>query len=181
MAFLKEFFNNKSEIGAVAPSSKRLGKKMYGNFDFQNAKCIVEFGPGTGVFTREVIKRMNPNCTLIIFETNESFYLKLKGEISDDRVLIYNESAENISTILNEQGFKEADYILSSLPLAVIPSSIKENIINASVEVLKKGGAFVQFQYSLNALKLLKTKFNNVKLAFTVVNVPPAFVYKCEM
>ena len=34
MSFLKEFFKNKSEVGAVAPSSKRLGNKMYGSFDF---------------------------------------------------------------------------------------------------------------------------------------------------
>ncbi len=181
MSFLKEFFKNKSEVGAVAPSSKRLGNKMYGGFDFDKAKCIVEFGPGTGVFTNEVLKRMREDATLIIFETNPQFYDRLKAEINDDRAFIYNDSAEKVTEVIAEQGFKNADYIISSLPLAVFPKELKESILNASIKALGKGGIYVQFQYSLNALKLLKTKFSKVKLAFTAINIPPAFVYKCEV
>jgi Phospholipid N-methyltransferase len=67
---------------------------MYGGIDFSKVKCIVEFGPGTGVFTREILKRLNDDAQIIIFETNPSFYQKLKSEIKDERALILNESAE---------------------------------------------------------------------------------------
>ena len=181
MAFIKEFFKNKSEVGAIAPSSKFLGKKMYGGIDFSTVKCVVEFGPGTGVFTKEILKRMNPDALLLIFETNPSFYTKLKETIKDERALVLNESAEKIGEYLKLEGVEKADYIISSLPLTVFPKELKENILKKSVENLSENGEYIQFQYSLNAHKLLKSKFGKVKLAFSLLNMPPAFVYKCKI
>tara|TARA_B110000211_G_C13990417_1_gene513723 strand:+ start:475 stop:1020 length:546 start_codon:yes stop_codon:yes gene_type:complete len=181
MSFITEFFKNKSEVGAVAPSSKFLGKKMYGGINFSKVKCIVEFGPGTGVFTKEIIKRMNPDACMLVFETNPSFYIKLKQEIVDPRVVILNESAEKIGEYLALENQEKADFIISSLPLTVFPKKLKESILKSAVENLSKNGQYIQFQYSLNAHKLLKEKFNSVKLAFSLINMPPAFVYKCSI
>jgi phospholipid N-methyltransferase len=181
MSFISEFFKNKSEIGAVAPSSKFLGKKMYGGIDFSEVKCIVEFGPGTGVFTKEILKRMNSDACMIIFETNPNFFQKLTEDIKDDRVLILNESAEKIGEYLALENQEKADYIISSLPLTVFPKELKENILKGAAENLSKKGQYIQFQYSLNAHKLLKETFGSVKLAFSLINVPPAFVYKCSL
>ncbi len=180
MSFISEFFKNKTEVGAVAPSSKFLGNKMYGEIDFSKVKCMVEFGPGTGVFTKEILKRMKPDACMIIFETNPSFYYKLKEEIKDERAIIVNESAEKIGEYLALENQDKADYIISSLPLTVFPKELKENILNGAVEYLSDNGQYIQFQYSLNAHKLLKEKFNSVKLAFSFINIPPAFVYKCS-
>lgn len=181
MSFISEFFKNKSEIGAVAPSSKFLGKKMYGEIDFSEVKCIVEFGPGTGVFTKEILKRMNSDACMIIFETNPNFFQKLTEEIKDDRALILNESAEKIGEYLALENQEKADYIISSLPLTVFPKELKENILKGAAENLSKKGQYIQFQYSLNAHKLLKETFGSVKLDFSLINVPPAFVYKCSL
>lgn len=181
MTFIKQFFSNKTEVGAVAPSSKILGKKMYGDLDFHNAKCIVEYGPGTGVFTLEILKRMRHDALLIIFETNSAFYAKLRENIDDERLLVVNDSAENIGDYIRANGFSKADYIISSLPLTVFSKELKNSILNESVKFLKENGEFIQFQYSLNALKLLKEKFGEVKLKFTPINIPPAFVYKCKI
>ena len=181
MSFISEFFKNKTEVGAVAPSSKFLGNKMYGGIDFSEVKCIVEFGPGTGVFTKEILKRMNLDACMIIFETNPSFYQKLKEEIKDERALIVNESAEKIGEYLAIENQEKADFIISSLPLTVFPKELKENILKGAVDNLSENGQYIQFQYSLNAHKLLKEKFGSVKLAFSLINMPPAFVYKCSL
>lgn len=180
MSFIKQFFKNKSEVGAIAPSSKRLGDKMYGDIDFFDSKCIVEFGPGTGVFTLEVLKNIRKDAKLIVFETNEAFYNNLKESIKDDRLVLINDSAELLKKYLNDYGFNKADYIISSLPLTVFNKELKNNILDESVKCLNNGGEFIQFQYSLNALKLLKSKFKNVDLKFTLLNIPPAFVYRCS-
>ena len=55
MSYLSEFLKNKS-VGAVSSSSKSLGKYMFGNLDYSNAKVIVELGGGQGVFTHEILK-----------------------------------------------------------------------------------------------------------------------------
>ena len=49
--FLKQFLLNPRKIGAIAPSGKALAKRMIQPINFKKAKCIVEYGPGTGSFT----------------------------------------------------------------------------------------------------------------------------------
>lgn len=179
-SFLKEFFKSKREVGALSPSSKFLGKKMCSKIDFDKANLIVELGPGNGVFTKEILKRMKPNAKLISIEINEYFCQKIKSSIQDNRLVLINGTAEKIQDYITEQGYEKADYIISSLPLTVIPKELKEKILNASLSALDSEGSFVQFQYSLNALKLLKNNFDDVKLSFAPLNIPPAFVYDCK-
>jgi phospholipid N-methyltransferase len=50
--FLKQYIKNPRMIGAVLPSSRNLARKMIEDIDFEKAECIVEYGPGTGVFTK---------------------------------------------------------------------------------------------------------------------------------
>lgn len=178
--FLKEYFKSNKEVGAFFPSSKFLGKKMMKHVDFKESKVLVELGPGTGVFTKQIIDNMEPDAQLFVFETNETFYNALIQKINDPRVKIYNKSAEDVVEVLAENGHHHTDCIISSLPLTVIPKDIKSNIMNAAYKALKKGGFYVQFQYSLNAYKLFKRTFDTVKLDFTALNVPPAFLYRCQ-
>ncbi len=49
--FLLEYIKNPSKVGAIAPSSRYLADGMIQSIDFNSAECIVEYGPGTGVFT----------------------------------------------------------------------------------------------------------------------------------
>ena len=178
--FLKEFFKERKEVGALSPSSRYLAKKMIAPINFAKAKCVVELGPGTGIFTELLLKNMEADSKLLVFETNKSFYENLKESITDERVILINDSAEFIGDYLEEAGFEKADYIVSSLPLTVIPVRIKLRILNNAIKYLSDQGKYIQFQYSLNAHKLLKNKFREVKLDFTPMNIPPAFVYRCK-
>ena len=46
---------------------------MVDAIDFDVAKCIVELGPGTGSFTKEIMKRKKKRTTFILIEINEVF------------------------------------------------------------------------------------------------------------
>lgn len=175
--FIKTFFQDRKQVGAVAPSWRFLVNKMCNQINFDEAKVIVEFGPGTGVFTLELLKRMHPETKLIVLELNEEFYQLLQEKIDDSRMILRNESAEKIGDLLKEYGFEKADAILSSLPLAVIPNEIRDAILDNSYKYLKPGGHYIQYQYSLNAKKLIQKTFDDVRIGFVPVNVPPAFVY----
>ena len=52
--FFWQYLRHPRSIGAIAPSSKKLARKMVQPIDFSRASCIMEFGPGTGVFTDEL-------------------------------------------------------------------------------------------------------------------------------
>lgn len=175
--FLNTFFTERKQVGAVAPSSRFLVKAMCNKIDFTTAKCIVELGPGTGVFTHELLRRANADCKIILFELNEDFYKLLKKKFNDPRLTILFQSAEDLAEVLKEINIKNVDAILSSLPLTVIPDKVKKRIIIRSHEALRKGGVYVQYQYSLSAKKLIEKKFGKLKMGFVPINIPPAFIY----
>ncbi len=161
----------------MAPSSRFLVKKMCDKINFREAKVIIELGPGTGVFTDEILKRAGSETKIFLFELNEAFIDLLKHKFDDDRLIILHRSADEIDNVLAEHGINEVDAILSSLPLAVIPEVVCKAIIEKSHEALKDGGVYVQYQYSLNSKKLIKKWFPKLKLGFTTINFPPAFIY----
>lgn len=178
-SFFGTFFKERKMIGAVRPSSAFLMQKMLDPIDFSTAKVIVELGPGTGVFTHALLDRMSNDCKLLAFELNDIFAENLQKSIHDERFTLIHDSAEKISHYLHEMELGEVDYIISSLPLTAIPPAIRTAILKASHASLKTGGYYIQFQYSLHLRKKLKQLFKTQQIRFTLLNVPPAFVYVC--
>jgi len=116
----------------------------------------------------------------LVFELNDGFCEKLKQEFQQSNVHIIHDSADQIQNYLNELGFKSAEVILSSLPLANFSKDLRTSILNNANKVLCPNGKYIQFQYSLQAKSQLKKLFANVKIKFTPLNIPPAFVYICS-
>ncbi len=94
---------------------------------------------------------------------------------------LIHDSAEKISEYLAQHGVTKADAIVSSLPLANFPGELKERILTESKAAMDENSIYVQFQYSLNAKKIIKDIFRSVNITFTAVNFPPAFVYTCRI
>lgn len=177
--FFKESLRTMKVTGTITPSWEFLVKRMVEPIDFEAADCIVEFGAGDGVITREILKQMRPDCKLISFEVNDKFFEHIR-EIKDRRFIPIFDSAEKTVEVLHEHGFQNADYIVSGLPLAIFPKELTDNILNAAIEALEPGGLYIQFQYSLTSLRMLRKRFNRVRYSFVPINLPPAFVYVCE-
>lgn len=178
--FRKQFWKDKKMVGAMAPSSRFLANKMLENIDFKTDKVIVELGPGTGVFTDLIIERMAADAHLLVFELNDTFFTALHKRIQDPRVHIVHDSAEKIEEYLSLHSLEKADIVISSLPLAVFSDELRQSVLGASYRSLKVLGKYIQFQYSLQAKRLLKSMYKDVNIAFTPLNFPPAFVYTCS-
>jgi phospholipid N-methyltransferase len=179
-SFIKQFWKEKKMVGAMAPSSRFLASKMLQNVDFKSARVIIELGPGTGVFTDRIIEKMHPDARMLVFELNDNFFHSLENRISDERVKIIHDSAEKIEQYLEEHGLDKADVVISSLPLANFPQELRQAILSASHRSLKNVGKYIQFQYSLQSKKQIKSTFSDVSIDFTPLNFPPAFVYTCK-
>lgn len=101
ITFLAEFIKHPKHIGAIAPSSKLLAKRMVDAIDFEDAGYIVELGPGTGVFTREIMRRKKKHTKFILIEINEVFARDLQQQFRDDpNVFVIHGSAEKIQTYM---------------------------------------------------------------------------------
>ena len=116
-SFLREFFKANRMIGSVLPSSRFLSKKMLQPIHFAKAKVIVELGPGTGVFTKELLSKISPSCHLVVIELNHTFYQDLQLKFQHPHLHLVHGSAGDITAILNGLNLPKADFILSSLPL----------------------------------------------------------------
>lgn len=179
--FLFEYIKNPRGIGAIAPSGKSLAEKMIDNIDFRNVKCVVEYGPGTGVFTEKILARVKSDTIVLLVEINKEFYNILKNQYRHKKnVIIVNDSAENIDKILSENGIEKVNYIVSGLPFTSLPRNISSNILRKTSKIISDNAEFVTFQYSILKLNFLKKYFGKINYKIVLKNIPPAYVIRCQ-
>jgi len=181
LLFFSAFVKYPKEIGSIIPSSKFLTDEVLKSIDFKNARCIVEYGPGTGRMTTEILKRARKDAKILCFEINRKFCSYLRQNINDNRVIIINDSAENVSKYLKKFHVPQVDYVISGLPFTNLPVNKKYFVIEETKKTLKTKGKFVIFQFFLNNFKkYLYYYFSDISTKFVPLNIPPCFVYICE-
>lgn len=179
--FLKEFIKHPRYTGAIAPSSPKLAKEMVSQIDFQTVKCIVELGPGTGVFTKEIIEKKQNDTQLILVEINEIFAKDLRRAYANEpNVHVIEGSAENLQTLLEQLHIKTVDCILSGLPFTSLPNEVSSRILTDVKKVLIETGRFITFQYSLVKQVFFQEAFPKMTFRRIWFNLPPAYVFVCE-
>lgn len=179
--FVFEYIKNPKLVGAIAPSGKSLAERMLRNIDFSQVDVIVEYGPGTGIFTEKILARIKNDTLVILVEINNEFYKILKGLYGHKKnVIIINDSAENIDKILVEYDINKVDYIISGLPFTSLPREVSSCILRKTSKIISDRAEFVTFQYSLFKLGFLKEYFGNINYTRVIKNIPPAYVLKCQ-
>src|SRR3989338_4598801 len=109
--FFLEYLKNPKQIGAVASSSKFLIKSIIDEIDFHKSHCIVELGAGQGNITKVLLRKLPKKSKLLAFEINKKFVKDLR-KIKDKRLVVVENSAENLEKYILSNGFKKADYII---------------------------------------------------------------------
>ena len=178
MSFLYEYFKHPRKIGAVAPSGKNLSKKMMKPINFDTAHVIVEYGPGTGSFTRELVAKRHPDTVLLLIEQNEEFCKHLSHEFSEEKnIHLIHGNAEYVLEYLKAYGFDHADYIVSGLPFTSLPGEISDNVLTATKKALGDKGVFITFQYSLVKRDFFERYLSINDTLKEKWNLPPAYVF----
>ena len=176
-AFLYKFIQKPKEIGSIAPSSSFLTKKMLANLPWNNIETLVELGAGTGVFTKFITANKKASCQIVVIEQDSDMRKALQSKYP---AFHYGTKAEKLDWLLERYDLPQVDCIVSGLPFAAFSESLRDKIMLAVKHSLKPGGIFVAFQYSLQMRKTLKKHFDEVKIGFVPLNMPPAFVYCCK-
>ncbi|AGX42629.1 class I SAM-dependent methyltransferase [Clostridium saccharobutylicum] len=179
--FIKQYIKNPKTVGAIAPSSEKLAYKMVEDINFFNASCIVEYGPGTGIFTEKILNKKKDETIFIAIEYNPDFYKILKDKFKGEtNFILINDSAENLKEYLTKYNIDKVDYIVSGLPFASLPDAMSKKILSITKEILKDKGEFITFQYTLFKMKLFKMYFNKIKRKKVLLNLPPTYVLMCK-
>ncbi|NLK40667.1 MAG: methyltransferase domain-containing protein [Planctomycetes bacterium] len=187
LLFLGKFITSPTTIGAIAPSSAALAKQMVQLGNIETARTVLELGPGTGVFTEAICRRLPKDAVFIAIEVDPQLALLLRKKMPEVRTVAG--SAEHLDRIMKSYGLTQADSIVSELPFVSFEPALQDRILYAVRQALRPGGTFVTFSY-LHARLLPKAKrfrhalqemFCDVQLSPVVwKNLPPAFVYQCR-
>ena len=180
LLFVRNFFRHPRMLGSIVPSSRFLIKQLLEPMNFGRARVIVEYGPGVGVITAELLRRMRSDALLIAIEMNPDFVSYLRGAFADKRLHVVEGSAEAVDEILRRFGHTHADYIISGIPFSTIPAPARERILNNTRDVLAPAGAFLVYQFSTRVLRDLKRTFGYVARRFEPLNVLPAHLFICH-
>ncbi len=186
LLFLKTFVQKPTQVGSIWPSSRGLSEMLVDSIDWGKAKCVVEFGPGTGVATEVIAKRLH--SAVKFFAIERSGALAEKTRTRCPSVDVIEGCVTEVENYCRQRNIAQVDGIISGLPWAAFTSELQNSIIEAMFRVLPVGGQFATFAYLQGLMlpagkrfqSLLKHNFSKVTKSPVVwMNMPPAFVYRC--
>lgn len=174
--FLRRFAVAPGKIGSITPSSPWLTRAVTEKIEWNATFGLAELGAGTGVFTRAIVRKMNPGTNFLVFEVDEELKTMLEKKHKD--LPVYGDARE-LPRIMQNHGLRHLDCVVSSLPYAVLPAAMTSAIMDAVDSCLKPDGKLIAYQYSTHMKRVFEKRFKDVRISFVLRNVPPAFVYVC--
>ena len=174
--FFKRFLQRPFQIASIIPSSQALVERVSNKIDFPNARVIAEYGPGEGVHTREIVRRMRSDAELFVFELDAAFSRDLERQFAEDpRVHVINRDAAALPDELQRRGIPQCDYILSGIPFSILNIDKKRALLRKTHDALADDGSFIIYQVT-NELKQHAILFEHADSEYFLQNIPPMFI-----
>lgn len=167
--------------GAVAPSGPVLARAMADAVgDVPDGHVLLELGPGTGVFSRELVRRF-PRARVVAVEVNEVFATRLAATVPE--LTVVRGCASRLDAHLAKLGVTpdRVAAVVSGLPLLVLPGDLPSRVLAAIAGTLRPGRRYVQFTYSARAWRRFTVNgFRPLPDRRVWLNFPPAIVLPFE-
>ncbi|CAG5086698.1 class I SAM-dependent methyltransferase [Parvicella tangerina] len=172
--FFRNFIKNPTRNASVIPSSKAATKAILKGIDFDQVDVIVELGPGSGVFTKEIIAQAKSGTKIVVIEL-EASYLDILERKFGDRIILENTSAHLLQDVLQKHGLEKVDLIVSGLPF--LKGEIKEKVDQTIMNFTEKGTIYRFFTYMPPIMKKVYKEMPIEKKNMEPWNMPPFWVY----
>ena len=177
--FARNFLKYPNLVGWMLPSSPFVVAQVLRQVDWKRARVIVEYGPGIGTFTKQILRQMHPDAVLLALEVNGDFVRFLRGTLHDPRLRLVHGSAADVDVELARLGHKSADYVISGIPFKTLPEEVCNRVAHKTHSVLHPKGAFLVYQLSSAALPYLERVFGSVRRDFEWLSILPARLFYC--
>jgi len=179
LLFARSFLKNPKMLGSFLPSSRYLRRNLMRRIP-RESSCIVEYGPGVGTITFDLLKRLKRDGVLIAIEQNPGFVQFLRRNVADPRFHVVEGSAEDVAHILPRFGVNQADCIVSGIPYSTIPASTRDSILRNSHSVLRDGGTFLVYQFTSAVAPHMREVFGPVHQDIEFRNFLPARIFSAR-
>lgn len=180
LAFFKGFLDRPKQVGSIIPSSRFMERRIVKTLGLEDAKLVVELGPGTGGTTKAVLRALAPDARLLAIEINPMF-IPLLEKVGDPRLIVHQGSATDIPAILAEHGLEKPDVIFSGIPFSTMPRPLGKAILESARDVLAPGGRFVAYQFRDRVHTLGVEVFGRASRQLELLNVPPMRVWRWDV
>ncbi|MBG79943.1 MAG: hypothetical protein CMJ39_04435 [Phycisphaerae bacterium] len=144
--FFREFLRSQSSVGAISPSSRFLAKAITRPArSWDQPRRWLEVWPGTGVFTRELIKALGDGDQLDVVELNPAFCEHLRNHVLE---------AGGSQVELHEGSITEVtlggryDSVVCGLPYNAFPTHVSRAILRRLISLIRPGGTLSFFEYA---------------------------------
>ncbi|GAA3577140.1 methyltransferase domain-containing protein [Amycolatopsis ultiminotia] len=184
MSIIREFLRHPMRTGAIASSSPQLAVAMTVGLGVENARSVAELGPGTGVFTEALLRRLARDASFTAVEINSRLARGLRSRFPTLHVA--EDSAEHLATYATTP----VDVVVSGLPWTAMSAVYQDKALAAVTAALSPEGRFTTFAYVHTAwtpparrfARLLRSRFAVVERTRVVwQNLPPAYVYRAAL
>ena len=180
LLFARTFLKHPVMLGSILPSSRFLTDHVLSQVNWREVGTAVEYGPGVGTFTGQILRRMGSSARLVAIERSRDFANYIRGSIPDSRLSVVHGSAADVDSILATLGLKGADCIISGIPYSTMPLPTREIVLRRSHAVLRPGGSFIVYQFTGAVAPHLREVFGDVRQEFELLNILPARIFCCS-
>lgn len=186
-AFLAAALRRPATMGAIAPSSPRLGAVLASVVPRTGEPVVVELGPGTGAVSAVISERLPEGARHLAVELDPAMVEFLRR--THPGLDVVQGNAADLAKLLAERGIGRVDAVICGLPWALFDDATQTELLGEISRVIGDHGAFTTFAYlhgmTLGAARRfrrrLRATFDEVLVSATVWrNLPPAFVYVCR-
>lgn len=174
--FFKRVLANPMRVGYLVPSSPFLTRETSSRLDFSCPRVVVELGPGEGCHSRQILRRMGPDCRLILFELDAEFAAHLTSQFRNEpRVTVLQTDALHIREALHDLGHTQCDYVVSGIPFSTIDKNTRARILNRIACAMSDEGRFIAYQLTTRLCDEGHL-FELAEKSFCALNFPPVNV-----
>ena len=176
--FFRGFLKDPRQVGSVIPSSRFMERRIIEFSGLDDARVVVELGPGTGGTTRALLGAMRSDARLLAIDLDPAF-TEIVAAIDDPRLIAHTGSAAEISEILKQHGLVGADVVISGIPFSTLPASVGTGIIESVRDSLSADGVFVAYQFRAEVARLAEGVFGPPRRSAPVpLNIPPMRIWQ---
>lgn len=172
-----EFIRHPAMVGSAFPATARMVRHMLAPLDWTTIDVVVEYGPGSGRFTFEMLRRMRPNARLVAIETGKAFVEQLRAQCDDPRLEIVHDSAQGVRAHLERLSIAGADCILTGLPFSTLDAGQADAIMRETASALASGGLLAAYQMRTAIRPLIDRYFTRVRHGYEWWNLPPCHLF----
>lgn len=177
-AFFRAWLSDPLRVASVVPSGERLAEVITHDIDPARGP-VLELGPGTGVFTRALVRRGVRPQDLTLVELGTEFADMLALRYPEAAILRLD--AAHLPR-LRQTVARRHGAAISGLPLLSMPPAKVLRILAGTFRLLEPDAGLYQFTYGwrcpVPARILDRLGLKADKVGGTFANLPPAAVYR---